>query len=152
MGSHSGTGFRVRVIVAALLAFSLLGPQEVQAISEPPGGAIFPTLCRRGDGWFTRDKACHFGFSFAGAAGVFFLGGAAGLSALQSTGASAAIIGLAGVWREVGTNDPVDPLTRQNLSRKDLAWDGLGIAAGLAAANLFRRRRRLPAAPNAPQA
>jgi hypothetical protein len=39
------------------------------------------------------------------------------------------------VWREVGTTSRVDPLTRRNLSRRDLVWDGAGIALGLAVAD-----------------
>jgi putative lipoprotein len=86
------------------------------------------------DEWFGRDKALHFGVSAAIASGGY--GGARLASAGRATsfvigGSIAAAAGLAKEgWDLAGHGDP---------SWKDLAWDAVGIAVGLALAYAIDR-------------
>jgi uncharacterized protein YfiM (DUF2279 family) len=96
--------------------------------------AVIPSY-RNQQEWFSRDKLLHFGISAAGTGGLYAGGRRLGLSRRQAALASTLVMGAAGVWREVGTTDPADPLTRGHISRKDLVWDAVGIALGLAVAD-----------------
>lgn len=92
-------------------------------------------------GWLGRDKQLHFGISAVASAGLFAVGVEVGLARWQSAAVSAAVVGAAGVWREIGTADRQNLLTRQKLSRRDLVWDAVGIGVGLAATELYYRAR-----------
>lgn len=129
-------------LAVVLLTLSLVAPAVGFSQTQSPGGHLAPSLCRQGTGWFSADKLCHFGVSAVGAAGLYGIGRVAGLSGWQSAAASAVIMGSLGIWREIGTTDPADPLTRQNLSRKDLLWDGLGIVVGISTGRLVEGLRR----------
>lgn len=114
-------------LLLALLALALAAPLGAQA-----AGA---TEYERRQAWFSRDKLYHFGISAAGTGALYAGGLRLGLSRRQAALASTLLVGAAGVWREVGTTDRADPLTRRKLSRRDLVWDGAGIALGLAVAD-----------------
>ena len=128
---------RTAVLVAVSVLFFCVPSSFAQA--DPPGGELAPSLCPTGTDWFSPDKLCHFGVSAVGSAGLYGLGRLVGLSGWKSVAVSAFIVGSLGIWREIGTTDPADPLTRQNLSRKDLVWDGLGIFVGISAASFIGR-------------
>lgn len=115
-------------VLVALLALTLAVPVHGQA-------ADAPSEYQRRQAWFSRDKLLHFGISAVGTGGVYAGGRGLGLSRRQAALASVVVVGAAGVWREVGTTDGSDPLTRRKLSRRDLVWDGAGIALGLAVAD-----------------
>ncbi|HEX2187937.1 MAG TPA: hypothetical protein VHG51_03515 [Longimicrobiaceae bacterium] len=107
-------------------------------------------------GWFTRDKLYHFGVSAAGSGALYAAGRRVGLGRREALAAAALVVGAAGVWREVGTSDPDDLLTRQRASRRDLVWDGVGIAVGLVVADRWLGARaeggEAPPAPPPPPA
>ena len=115
-------------VLLALLALPLGAPLRAQA-------ADASTEYERRQAWFSRDKLYHFGISAAGTGALYAGGRSLGLSRRQAALASTLVVGAAGVWREVGTTDRSDPLTRRKLSRRDLVWDGVGIALGLAVAD-----------------
>src|SRR5688572_20779009 len=74
-------------------------------------------------GWFSRDKRLHFGISAVGSAGIYAVGVEAGLPRWQSAVVATGLMGALGMWREIGTTDRENLVTRQKLSRKDLVWD-----------------------------
>ncbi|MEW5926870.1 MAG: hypothetical protein AB1941_05270 [Gemmatimonadota bacterium] len=119
---------RTRIpVLLALLALALAAPLRAQ----DAGASEY----ERRQAWFSRDKTYHFGISAAGAGALYAGARRLGLSRRQAALASTLAVGAAGVWREVGTTDRADPLTRRKLSRRDLVWDGAGIALGLAVAD-----------------
>lgn len=127
-------------VLLVLLALSLAAPLHGQ-VAEPvrtPARTLFDASAavvppyRNQQEWFSRDKLLHFGISAAGTGGLYAGGRRLGLSRRRAALASTLLVGAAGVWREVGTTDPDDPLTRGHISRKDLVWDAVGIALGLA--------------------
>ena len=128
---------------AALAVLTLLLcalPLRGQAPEPPAEPQVSPY--QRQQAWFSRDKLYHFGISAAGSGAVYAGGRAAGLSRGESALAATLVVGAVGVWKEVGTRDPDRPLTRDHLSRRDLVWDALGIAVGIALTDrLFRRDR-----------
>jgi putative lipoprotein len=101
-----------------------------------------PTPAAAQDDWLGRDKALHFGASFA-LAGAGYAGGAAlSREPVVRLGIGAAVALGAGIAKEMydrsGHGDP---------SLKDLTWDALGTATGLVTAwlvdhFLFSRDRR----------
>jgi uncharacterized protein YfiM (DUF2279 family) len=125
-------------VLLVLLALPLAAPLHGQA-TEPvrtPARPLFGASAgipsyEHQQGWFSRDKLYHFGISAVGTGGLYAGGRRLGLSRWQAALASTLVMGAAGVWREVGTTDRADPLTRRKLSRKDLVWDAAGIALGL---------------------
>ncbi len=121
-------------VLLALLWLSLAAPLRGQA-AAPPAPAEGPSEYEREQAWFSRDKLLHFGISAVGTGGLYAGARRLGLSRWQSALASTLVMGAAGVWREVGTTSRADPLTRRRLSRRDLVWDGAGIALGLAVAD-----------------
>ena len=87
------------------------------AVSETP----------RRDGWFSRDKAAHYGVSVA-LAGGGYAAGALLFAAPEARWLTGAGVGLgAGVAKEL-----LDAARGSFFSWKDLTWDGLGTASGLA--------------------
>jgi putative lipoprotein len=105
---------RTAIAAAAFLAV---------ATASASAGAADP------DPWLGRDKALHFAASSTIAAGGYAIGALvfdARMDALMLGGALAAV---AGIGKEAldlaGLGDP---------SWRDLAWDGIGLLAGLAAA------------------
>ncbi|HEV2733204.1 MAG TPA: hypothetical protein VGV85_00150, partial [Longimicrobiaceae bacterium] len=112
------------------------GAEPARTPARPLFGASagIPSYAHQ-QGWFSRDKLYHFGISAVGAGGLYAGGRRLGLSRRQAALASTLVMGAAGVWREVGTTDRADPLTRRKLSRKDLVWDAAGIVLGLAVAD-----------------
>lgn len=129
--------------LVALLSLPLSAPLHGQA-AESAGAsarplfgaaaAAIPSYANQQE-WFSRDKLYHFGISAAGTGGLYAGGRRLGLPRRQAALASTLVVGAVGVWREVGTTDPDDPLTRDHVSRKDLVWDAAGIALGLAVAD-----------------
>ncbi|HEV2147609.1 MAG TPA: hypothetical protein VGR37_09430 [Longimicrobiaceae bacterium] len=95
----------------------------------------------RQQAWFSRDKLYHFAISAAGTGALHAAGRKLGLPRGRSAVAAVLVVGAAGVWREVGTADPDDLVTRQKLSRRDLVWDAAGIAVGLAVSDRWIARR-----------
>ena len=95
----------------------------------------------RSQGWFSRDKGLHFGVSAAAAGGLYAAGVEGGIRRPYAAAASAALVGAAGLWREIGTTEPGNLITREYLSGKDLVWDAVGIAAGLAITEAYYRAR-----------
>jgi putative lipoprotein len=80
-----------------------------------------------GDDWFGQDKALHYGVS-AGLAGAGYAGGAFLFDAPEARWLTGAGVALgAGVAKEL-----YDAGRGSFFSFKDLAWDGLGTATGLA--------------------
>ncbi len=130
-------------VFLAVLWLSLSAPlhgQAAEAAGAPArplfgaSAAVIPSY-RNQQEWFSRDKLYHFGISAAGTGGLYAGGRRLGLSRWQAALGSTLVMGAVGVWREVGTTDPDDPLTRGHISRKDLVWDAVGIALGLVVAD-----------------
>lgn len=94
------------------------------------------------EGWFSRDKRLHFGISAVGSAAIYVAGVEAGLPRWQSATLATGVMGALGVWREIGTTDRENLITREKVSRQDLVWDALGIGFGLAATELYYRAVR----------
>lgn len=87
-----------------------------------------PTLYELRQGWFSRDKAYHFGISAAGSAGLYTLDRAVGLNRWQSAAIAALAVGTAGVLRETLATSEPQIFTQGHLSRRDLVWNTVGIA------------------------
>lgn len=108
---------------------------QVWSTSQPPGpgAARAATGEANPDAWIAEDKLKHFFMSFAltgamyGAVRSFGLEGAPGLALAGAGGAAA------GIWKEWQ-----DRRAGRPFSRKDLAWDALGIGAALALASQTR--------------
>jgi putative lipoprotein len=100
------------------------------------GFALRPRPARAGDDWFGRDKALHFGASFALAGAAY-----AGAAALDREPRAPAVVPLgigamvalgAGVAKEMH-----DRTSGGDPSLRDLTWDGIGTATGLLTAWLI---------------
>jgi putative lipoprotein len=92
----------------------VLGPGPTRAIAQ--------------DDWLGRDKALHFGASFA-LAGAGYAGGAAlSREPVVRLGVGATVAMAAGIAKEMADRSGGDP------SLKDLTWDALGTATGLVTA------------------
>lgn len=131
-----------------LLAAAPLGGQGAEPAPAPLLAAAGPIPDYRDrPGLFARDKFYHFGVSAVGSGALYAGGRRVGLGRLRALAASALVMGAAGVWREVGTTDRDDLLTRQKASRGDLVWDAVGIAAGLAVADRWLGARTGSGAP-----
>jgi uncharacterized protein YfiM (DUF2279 family) len=110
---------------------------QVWSASRPPVPGPVAARTATGeanpDRWIAEDKLKHFFMSFAltgamyGAVRSFGLEGAPGLALAGAGGAAA------GVWKEWQDRRAGGPF-----SRKDLAWDALGIGAALALASQTR--------------
>ncbi len=102
---------RILIATAALLAL----PSAASAADPDP--------------WLGKDKALHFGASSLLAAGGYAIGAFVFDARGHALIAGAALAAAAGIGKETldlaGFGDP---------SWKDLAWDGIGMVAGLAAA------------------
>jgi putative lipoprotein len=115
----------VRRILPVLAVALVLGPTPVQAQDE----------------WLGRDKALHFGATFA-LSGIGYAGGAAlSHEPVVRLGVGATVAMGAGIAKEMADRHGGDP------SLKDLSWDALGTATGLVTAwlvdhFLFSRDRR----------
>lgn len=108
----------VREALLAVVCLSLLVP--LSASGEEPG------ISSRDD-WLGRDKALHYGLS-VGLAGVGYAGGALLFEAPEARWLSGAGVALgAGVAKEL-----YDAGRGSFFSFKDLTWDVLGTASGLA--------------------
>jgi putative lipoprotein len=93
-----------------------------------------PTPARAQDDWFGRDKALHFGASFA-LAGAGYAGGAAlSPEPVVRFGVGATVALGAGVAKEI-----YDRASGGDASLRDLTWDALGTATGLVTAWLVDR-------------
>jgi putative lipoprotein len=120
----------------AVLCLSLLAP--LSARGEEPG------IASRDD-WFGQDKALHYGVS-VGLAGAGYAGGALLSEAPEARWLSGAGVALgAGVAKEL-----YDAGRGSFFSFKDLTWDVLGTATGLALSwavdrLFFQRDARVPA-------
>lgn len=147
--------------VLPLLLFLLAAPLHGQGGQHPRVSVVPLRAAARTEAvsayelrqsWYSRDKIYHFGVSAAGSFGLYAGGRRLGLSRGQALAGAGLVMGAAGVWREVGTSDPHDRLTRGKLSRRDLVWDAVGIAAGLAVADrwLGAPRRAADEAPPSP--
>ena len=86
------------------------------------------------DRWFSEDKAKHFVASFVATTVSASAARAAGLDARSSAWAGAGAGSVIGVWKELRDRG----VAGETASLKDLAWDGAGVAAGVA---LMRRVR-----------
>jgi len=87
-----------------------------------------PTRAFAQDDWLGRDKALHFGASFA-LAGAGYAGGAAlSREPVVRLGVGATVAMGAGIAKEMADRSGGDP------SLKDLTWDALGTATGLVTA------------------
>ena len=109
--------------------------QVARATSRP---AAVPEPYGIDQTWTSRDKFYHFAVSGLGAAAVY--GGARllGIPRWAAMGVSVGLVGAAGVMRELG--DERRP--GKYFSEKDLFWNGIGIAVGIAVPDqlLFGRR------------
>lgn len=130
-------------VTLILLLTTVAAPAEAAGSGGDQVAAAFISDTTRaaeyenGRSWFSRDKAYHFSVSAVGAGGVYAIGRGLGLSRVQSALASAVILGTAGIWREIGTTDRTDLITRRHISEKDLVWDGIGIAVGISVSDLL---------------
>ncbi len=111
----------------------------VSAVTLRPASQVLAEVAGKADmtapedAWFAEDKLRHFFLSFAVtgmAFGTIRTTGLDGAPALLLAGAAA---GAAGLWKEF-----YDRSIGRPFSRKDLVWDGLGIAAGLILASQAR--------------
>ena len=111
----------------------------VSAVTLRPASQVLAEVAGKADmtapedAWFAADKLRHFFLSFAVtgmAFGTIRTTGLDGAPALLLAGAAA---GAAGLWKEF-----YDRSIGRPFSRKDLVWDGLGIAAGLILASQAR--------------
>lgn len=139
------------LVLGMILVVGVAG--RVGASESPSVAALgpdtLPGFYRDPNSWFSRDKFYHFTISAAGSGGVYSLGREMGLGRWQSAAAGIVIMGTAGVLREIGTTDRTNLLTRTRISRKDLVWDGIGIAVGVSLTDLYYRHRR-PQRPSPP--
>ena len=114
---------------------------------SPPAAAADPgpdqlTPYQSGHGWFTRDKAYHFAISAVGSAAVYAAARELGLGRWPSVAISAVVTGTAGFLREtLDGDDPESLLTRAHFSRRDMVWNGAGIAVGISLTEVFAGTR-----------
>lgn len=96
------------------------------------------------DPWFGPDKTLHFALSFMIASGAY------GFAALATRSAPARFGVGAGVGLGAGVAKELYDLTgRGDPSWRDLAWDAIGVAAGLGVAFALDRATQSPGAPGA---
>lgn len=81
------------------------------------------------DRWFAQDKLLHFTASFGGFNLAYGALRTVQLGREPAMIGAAAVVGAAGLWKEWRDRRRGGPF-----SARDLAWDGLGILAGLAVA------------------
>jgi len=138
-----------------LRSFWLIGLAATLATPNPAFGlsAASDTLSayQQQIGWTSRDKGYHFALSALGAAGVYSAVRALGFGRAGSAIASVTVVGTAGILREVlAVGDPDRLFTSDFFSRRDMVWNGVGIAVGVTTADLFHRRRSRNGDPPAP--
>jgi putative lipoprotein len=96
--------------------------------------ALVPSPAAARDDWFGRDKALHFGVSFA-LAGAGYAGGAVfSREPVVRFGVGGTVAMGAGIAKEL-----YDRTSGGDPSLKDLTWDALGTATGLCTAWLIDR-------------
>lgn len=119
---------------AAAPAPVLPAPAPGAKILAPPPGVVFhapppavvDTTEPTEDEWFAEDKLRHFFLSFAATSLAYGAVRTAGLDHGPAEVVAGAGAAAAGVWKEFD-----DRRRGRPFSYRDLAWDGLGIAAAL---------------------
>ena len=104
--------------------------------------ALDPVAARADDGWLARDKAAHLGATAGLAAGGYALASTATERRPWRLAVGGSLAVGAGVAKEIGDR------SRGDASWRDLSWDLIGAATGLAivwAIDRAHRRRRAPA-------
>jgi len=143
-------------LLTVALAAALCGPTMSAASTVP---RAVPTEMSRDtsryrdqNSWVSYDKQLHFAISAAGSSIVYGAARELGLGRWSAAGASAFLMGTAGVLREIANRDRSNLLSRDHISRKDLVWDGVGIVVGISATELVLgsrwRGRRAAASPH----
>lgn len=94
--------------------------------AHPAAPAAADTTAPGVDAWFAEDKLRHFFMSFAATSLAYGAARTAGLGHGPAEVAAGASAAAAGVWKEIRDRRHGGPF-----SFRDLAWDGLGIAAAL---------------------
>jgi uncharacterized protein YfiM (DUF2279 family) len=130
-----------RAAFAALLAAWLAAPAGAQeAPAEPEIDAYLMQ-----HGWFTIDKLYHFGVSAVAASTLYAGGREVGLGRRPAAVVSVALVSAAGLIRELRSPHEDRLVSTTYLSRKDLVWNSVGIAVGIAVTDrVFARRRQPP--------
>jgi uncharacterized protein YfiM (DUF2279 family) len=93
-------------------------------------------------GWFSRDKAYHFGVSAIGSAALYGLSRELGAGRWGAVVFSAGAMTTLGLFRELYDEDSQRLLTRRGFSRKDVVWNSVGITFGISITELALERRR----------
>lgn len=103
--------------------------------ARPPAGAVAPReippsaavdTVSTADRWFAEDKLQHFFLSFAATSMAYGAARTVGMEGAPAQIAAVAVAGAAGIWKEWRDHRVGGPF-----SAKDLAWDALGIGAGV---------------------
>lgn len=123
---------------ALALALFVLAGSAVPAVAQSAGST--PSAYDLRQGWFSRDKAYHLSLSAAGAAGSYAVARHFGLERWQAAVVSVVATGTMGLLRETwDTGQPGVQFTRRFFSRRDMMWNGIGIAVGIPIGELLSR-------------
>jgi uncharacterized protein YfiM (DUF2279 family) len=98
-------------------------------------------------GWFSLDKAYHFGVSAIGSAALYGLSRELGAGRWGAFVFSAGAMTTLGLFRELYDEESQRLLTRRGFSRKDVVWNSLGITFRISVTDLSMERRRRAGAP-----
>lgn len=132
---------RRRALAAALAALLLAVILAAAPAGAQSSDAVLDAYTMR-QGWFTRDKAYHFGASALGAAALYVAGRELGLGRWGAVGVSASLMATAGLIWELNDEDDPRMLSATRFSRKDMAWNGIGIVVGIGVPDLALPRWR----------
>lgn len=128
-----------RIVLLGLLALIALGATRTSVQAQATDGE---TAYQLRQGWFSRDKAYHVSISAAGAAGTYLVSRELGLGKWQATLVSIVATGTVGLLRETwDMEQPGIDLTRRFFSRRDMVWNGIGIAIGIPIGDLIAGSR-----------
>jgi uncharacterized protein YfiM (DUF2279 family) len=124
--------FSAGLVATLVAAAPLHGRQEPRAVTPYESGHT----------WFSRDKIYHFSASGAAAAGVYVATRELGVGRRNAVASAVFLVGAAGVLREIlDREDPGNLLTRQQFSRRDMVWNGVGIGIGITLPDRLLRER-----------